>query len=112
MKRLLVISLDGELRRFVRITLERAGFAVAEASGARQALGSLEGVDLLVWDLALDEDGAGVREAVARACRLPLILLASGLPQERADGRWILHKPFDPGELVGMAEAVLHPTAA
>jgi DNA-binding response OmpR family regulator len=108
LKRLLVISLDPDVRRFVRITLERAGFAVAEARGRSEALAALAGVELLVWDLSLEEDGA----AVLAEARLPVIFLAAGLPQERASGRWILHKPFDPGELVGMAEAVLHPTAA
>jgi DNA-binding response OmpR family regulator len=107
--RLLVTSEDADLRRYVRITLERAGYAVNEARGLTDALSRLAGTDLVVWDLAHDEAAEQVSRAVAN---VPLVVLASGLPHERAAGRATLLKPFDPGELVELCRAVLHqPTA-
>ena len=109
MHRLLVKSEDADVRRYLRITLERAGFAVIEARGSHDARARLGGTDLVVWDLAHDEAAEPIRE---RLGAVPVVMLASGLPHERAAGRLTLLKPFDPGELVELCTAVLHSPAA
>jgi DNA-binding response OmpR family regulator len=116
-KRILVVEDDVAIRRGVARTLERAGFAVAEAgdgvSGERLARSGE--VDLVLLDLALPlRDGLEVLDGIRRADpTVPVIVVtARGDEAQRVDGLRrgaddYVVKPFGTRELVARVEAVL-----
>ena len=78
--RILVIEDEAPIRRFLRIALEAAGFAVEEAERGRLGieLAATRAPDLVVLDLGLpDMDGRAVIAAIRDWSTLPILVLSA-----------------------------------
>jgi two-component system cell cycle sensor histidine kinase/response regulator CckA len=109
MMNVLLVDDEAMIRKMLKLTLQRYGFQVFDASDGASAIALSEEqpIDILVSDIVMREmDGwtlaASLRE---RFPDLP-VLFMSGYPTHLEDGhrtnaRWaFLPKPFQPGELV------------
>lgn len=111
--RILVVDDELHIRRLLRATLERAGYAVAEAVSARELLSVLpiDKPDLVLLDLGLpDRDGL---ELLPLLGAVPVIVVSA---RERVDEKVAaldlgaadyVTKPFDSDELLARVRAAL-----
>jgi DNA-binding response OmpR family regulator len=113
---ILVVDDERNIIELVRLYLEQAGFAVAEARDGREALEQHARLDpdLVVLDLMLPElDGMEVTREIRRRGETPILMLtARGEDIDRIIGLELgaddyLPKPFNPRELVARAKAIL-----
>jgi CheY-like chemotaxis protein len=106
----LVVDDQEVVRAVIRLTLERAGFTVLEASSPNAALDLVRTdppIDLLVTDVVMPEmDAFELADRVA--CEVPgvRVLYTSGYTDAGAEGPFI-QKPFTPAQLVAKVESVL-----
>jgi two-component system KDP operon response regulator KdpE len=114
--KLLVIEDDPAIRRLLRVTLERAGHAVAEAGSAREALSllSIEKPQVILLDLGLpDRDGLELVQLLKRGGEATLIVVsAREATSEKVAALDLgaddyLVKPFDTEELLARIRAAL-----
>jgi two-component system KDP operon response regulator KdpE len=114
--KLLVIEDDPAIRRLLRVTLERAGYAVAEAGTAREALSLLpiEKPQVILLDLGLpDRDGLELVQLLKRGSEATLIVVsAREATSEKVAALDLgaddyLVKPFDTEELLARIRAAL-----
>jgi two-component system KDP operon response regulator KdpE len=114
--KLLVIEDDPAIRRLLRVTLERAGHAVAEAGSAREALSllSIEKPQVILLDLGLpDRDGLELVQLLKRNGEATLIVVsAREATSEKVAALDLgaddyLVKPFDTEELLARIRAAL-----
>jgi two-component system, cell cycle sensor histidine kinase and response regulator CckA len=118
----LVVDDDAGPRRYARVVLEEAGYAVVEAASAEAALALItvarQAVDLLVTDLRMGGMSGGALVAAVRALlpELP-VLCVGGYPEAaaRADGVLpssvpYLMKPYPPDALLGRVAELLGAT--
>jgi len=114
--KLLVIEDDPAIRRLLRVTLERAGHAVAEAGTAREALSLLpiEKPEVVLLDLGLpDRDGLELVQLLKRGGEATLIVVsAREATSEKVAALDLgaddyLVKPFDTEELLARIRAAL-----
>ncbi|MFQ5933615.1 MAG: response regulator transcription factor [Dehalococcoidia bacterium] len=115
----LLVEDDRSLRRVLRLTLECAGFQIAEASNGGEALQSLEerSIEAVVLNLGLpDGQGPAVLDRLRHLSQRtvhPVWVITSALDQEEATQRYgslsgvFLAKPFDPWALVRTLEGLL-----
>jgi len=114
--RIMVIEDDPAIRRLLRVTLERAGHAVAEASTAREGL-SLLGIEkphVVLLDLGLpDRDGLELVQLIKSQAQATLIVVsARESTSEKVAALDLgaddyLTKPFDTEELLARVRAGL-----
>jgi signal transduction histidine kinase/CheY-like chemotaxis protein len=111
-ERIVVLSLDDELRSTIRQTLEVLGYAVRLASGVEEMLAALRGEDAQL----LMVDGLGRADADvlirARAIRPALRIVATadaarGTERFSVAGGGTLVKPFTLADLAGVVRAAL-----
>lgn len=120
--KVLVIEDEAPIRDFVRINLERQGFAVLEAGSGEDGLALLEHdrPDVMVLDVRLPGiDGFDVcRQVRQRNLSVPILMLTArsedldkilGLELGADD---YMTKPFNPRELVARIRAILRRTGA
>src|SRR5215218_7184788 len=116
MDTILVVEDEPGIARLVHDYLERAGFAVARASTAADALAlaRAKAPALVVLDLGLpDLDGLDVTRELRRLGDTPIVMLtARGDESDRIVGLELgaddyVVKPFSPKELVARIRAVL-----
>jgi two-component system, OmpR family, KDP operon response regulator KdpE len=114
--KLLVIEDDPAIRRLLRVSLERAGHAVAEAATAREALSllSIEKPEVILLDLGLpDRDGLELVQLLKRGGEATLIVVsAREATSEKVAALDLgaddyLVKPFDTEELLARIRAAL-----
>jgi two-component system KDP operon response regulator KdpE len=114
--KILVIEDDPAIRRLLRVTLERAGHAVAEAATAREALSLLpiEKPQVVLLDLGLpDRDGLELVQLIKGQAQATLIVVSA----RESTGEKVaaldlgaddyLTKPFDTEELLARVRAGL-----
>ena len=118
MNRVLVIDDEAQIRRLLRLTLEKLGYEVHEAATGEEGLQMVLGKkpDVLLLDLGLpDRDGAEVLAGLRTWSTIPVIILSVRNAEEDivrlldsgADD--YLVKPFNTGELVArMKVAIRH----
>ena len=116
----LVVEDEEDVRRLVRVLLERAGHDVAEAANGVEALTRVQAAtpDLIVLDVTMPElDGWQTLERVRDLCEVPVLMLtarAGELDKVRglkggADD--YVTKPFGRQELLARVEALLRRTS-
>jgi DNA-binding response OmpR family regulator len=116
----LVVEDEEDVRRLVKVLLERAGHDVAEASNGLEALTRVqaETPDLVVLDVTMPElDGWQTLERLRDLCEVPVLMLtarAGELDKVRglkggADD--YVTKPFGRQELLARVEALLRRTS-
>lgn len=111
-KTILVVDDSASFRTVVKLALQKAGYAVVEASDGREALSKLEGnkVNLIVCDVNMPNmDGLTFLKQVKAGSAnkfTPVIMLTTESQEaKKAEGRaagakaWIT-KPFQPSQLV------------
>jgi len=113
----LVVDDDPSLRELIRVTLEAAGYAVAEAADATEALEAATGVEpaLVLLDVVMPGvDGWEVLQRLQeRHGAIPVIMFsgkvdATTVGEAAARGAQLfLGKPFDPLDLVERAKQLL-----
>ncbi len=124
--RVLVVEDDADLRSYLSMSLELAGYNAIETTNGLEALRVLEhdGVDLAIIDLNMPVMSgfrllrllkAGQDE---RQSRMPVIVISGDDPQEARDvvveakPDAYLKKPFDPDQLVERVDRLLEAQSA
>ena len=118
MSHLLVVDDDPDIRLLLRLALSAEGHHIVEAADGHQALQALVGVapDLVVLDLMMPVlDGWGFLDALDLATAPPVVVITAFASEgdrhvtellERG-ALDVIAKPFDPGWLAELIEAVL-----
>src|SRR5690606_37097205 len=114
--RVLVVDDERPIRRFLRVALGSAGYAVVEADSVRSALEQAAATrpDLVILDLGLpDGDGVDVIRRLREWSEIPIIVLSvRGQESDKiqaldAGADDYLTKPFGTGELLARLRAAL-----
>jgi len=114
--RILVVEDEAEIRRFVRLALQREGFDVFEADGVQRGLieAGTRHPDLVVLDLGLpDGDGVDLIRDLRLWSDVPIVVLSARTSEEDKIGALdagaddYLVKPFSAGELLARVRAHL-----
>jgi two-component system KDP operon response regulator KdpE len=114
--KVLVVDDEPQIRTLLRATLGRAGYAIAEAANAREALSakSIDKPDLILLDLGLpDRDGLELVTALRAEPRSALIVVSARDQTEQKVAALDLGaddyvtKPFDTEELLARVRASL-----
>jgi two-component system KDP operon response regulator KdpE len=114
--KILVVDDEPQIRTLLRATLGRAGYAIAEAANAREALSakSIDKPDLILLDLGLpDRDGLELITALRAEPRSALIVVSARDQTEQKVAALDLGaddyvtKPFDTEELLARVRASL-----
>ena len=114
----LVVDDEVQIRRLLRVTLEKQGYAVHEAATGEEGLQMLLGKkpDIVLLDLGLtDKDGAEVLAGLRAWSTVPVIILSVRNSEDDivrlldAGADDYLIKPFNTGELIArMKVAIRH----
>lgn len=118
MTRLLVVDDDPDIRLLLRFELAAEGHDIVEAGNGEEALAALEAgpIDLMLLDMMMPVlDGWAVLRAVDPATAPPIVVitaLASDGDRHVAEllelgAIDVIAKPFDPGWLVRLVDAVI-----
>jgi DNA-binding response OmpR family regulator len=116
----LVVEDEEDVRRLVRVLLERAGHAVIEAANGLEALHSLQHSqpDLVVLDVAMPElDGWQTLERIRDVSDVPVLMLTARAGELdkvrglRSGADDYVTKPFGRQELLARVEALLRRTS-
>ncbi len=119
-EKILVVDDEEHIVTLLKVSLERAGFAVVTAGDGLAALemARMERPDLILLDVLLPElDGFAVCEQLRKTDDIPVIMItAKGTEMEKVWGLELgaddyITKPFSPRELVARVKAVLRRTA-
>ena len=114
--RILVVDDEPQIHRFLRPTLEAAGYDVELAHGGAEALrlAATRSPDLILLDLGLpDLDGQEVLKRLRQFTKVPVVVLsARDRPAEKitaldAGADDYVEKPFDIGELFARIRVAL-----
>ncbi|MBS1868456.1 MAG: response regulator transcription factor [Actinobacteria bacterium] len=116
----LVVEDEDDVRRLVRVLLERAGHTVVEAANGLEALRRLEAgaPDLVVLDVAMPElDGWQTLERIRDLSEVPVLMLTARAGELdkvrglRSGADDYVTKPFGRQELLARVEALLRRTS-
>jgi two-component system, OmpR family, KDP operon response regulator KdpE len=114
--KVLVVEDEAEIRRFVRLSLEREGFDVYEADGVQRGLieAGTRHPDLVILDLGLpDGDGVDLIRDLRAWADVPVLVLSARTSEDDKIGALdagaddYLVKPFSAGELLARVRAHL-----
>lgn len=115
-RRVLIVDDEADMRRLVRMYLEKEDFVCVEAEDGKQALDILSSTtfDLIILDIMMPNiDGLTFCMKVRETSSIPIIFLtARGDEWDRVYGLKIgaddyVVKPFSPNELIARVDAVL-----
>jgi DNA-binding response OmpR family regulator len=116
----LVVEDEGDVRRLVRVLLERAGHTVVEATNGLEAISLLEAdaPDLVVLDVSMPElDGWQTLERIRDLSDVPVLILTARAGELdkvrglRSGADDYVTKPFGRQELLARVEALLRRTS-
>ena len=112
-KRILVVDDESDVRDFVALVLESAGYEVMRAADGSEAILAVEAapVDLMVLDLMMPiMDGYGVLEAMGKRRPPVIVVLSAAANRDKAQelgAEDILSKPFSPRGLIAAVRRLL-----
>jgi len=112
-RRILIVDDDRDTREILRFSLEEDGFEVIEAATGREGVKKAQEhlPDAITLDLIMpDGDGRWVLselQANPLTAAIPVIVVSGAGPDSSITGAPILHKPFDPTDLVSMVRDIL-----
>jgi PAS domain S-box-containing protein len=112
-RRILIVDDDRGTREILRLSLEEDGFEVIEAATGREGVKKAQEhlPDAITLDLIMpDGDGRWVLaelQANPLTAAIPVIVVSGAEPDSSITGAPILHKPFDPTDLVSMVRDLL-----
>ena len=112
-RRILIVDDDRGTREILRFSLEEEGFEVIEAATGREGVKKAQEhlPDAITLDLVMpDGDGRWVLselQANPLTAAIPVIVVSGAGPDESITSGPILHKPFDPTDLVSMVRDLL-----
>ena len=115
-RKILLVDDDPHIREVLKIALDRAGFATAQAAEGQAALrmAAQFAPDLVVLDIGLPEmDGLEVCRRLRRSSEVPVLFLSARDDElDRVLGLELgaddyVTKPFSPRELVARVKAIL-----
>ena len=118
MPSILVVDDDADIRLLLRLELSNEGYQISEAANGEEALDAIDHdrPDLVVLDMMMPVlDGWGVLDALDPATSPPIVVITAlatdgdrhvtdALERGALD---VIAKPFDPGWLVRLVNAVL-----
>ncbi len=116
MSSVLVVDDEAQIRRFLRVTLEKAGYTVHEAPSGEEGLQMVlaRKPDLLLLDLNLpDRDGAEVLASLRGWSTIPVIVVSVRNAEEEivrlldAGADDYVVKPFNTGELIARMKVAI-----
>lgn len=118
MPTLLVVDDDADIRLLLRLELAGRGHRIQEAADGRQALAAIasDPPDLVLLDMMMPVlDGWGVLDELDAATAPPVVVITALATEGNrhvveALGKGaldVIPKPFDPGWLTGLVDAVL-----
>ncbi|HEY4279576.1 MAG TPA: response regulator transcription factor [Conexibacter sp.] len=119
MAEVLVVEDEEDVRRLVRLLLERAGHSVREAATGAEALRAVQSAtpDLVVLDVTMPElDGWQTLERIRDLCEVPVLMLTARAGELdkvrglRGGADDYVTKPFGRQELLARVEALLRRT--
>jgi CheY-like chemotaxis protein len=113
MPNILVIDDEPDLRRLIEVFLQMEGYDVRTATNGREALESIRQrtPDLILCDMTMPGGVSGVD--VLRAVRSSAntrgtaFVFVSGHVLDNHEADAILHKPFDPDEMIRLVRTLL-----
>ena len=114
--KILIVDDEPSIRTLIRATLARAGYAIAEAATAREAISSaaIDKPDLVLLDLGLpDRDGLELIASLKGESGIPVIVVSAREDSEQKVAALDLGaddyvtKPFDTSELLARIRASL-----
>jgi two-component system KDP operon response regulator KdpE len=113
--KIVVVDDEPAIRRLLKSALERAGYAVVEASNAREALNALniDRPDAIMLDLGLpDRDGLELIPIIVKAGAALLVISAREATQEKISALDLgaddyVTKPFDTDEVLARLRRAL-----
>ena len=117
--RILVVDDEPSIRKLVTVNLERAGYAVRQASDGEAALDEIESEhpDLIILDVFMPgPNGFRVLEMLKgdpRTASIPVLMLTAASRDDQVRRSWVtgcdfhLPKPFNPAELLTVVERML-----
>ena len=113
----LVVDDDDQLREIIRVNLESAGYSVAEAANAENALRAIEGKvpDLVLLDVVMPGiDGWQLLQRMQeRHGSIPVIMFSGQVDEQsvaevaRRGAQDFVGKPFDPRQLIDRARQLV-----
>jgi PAS domain S-box-containing protein len=112
-RRILIVDDDRGTREILRFSLEEDGFEVIEAATGREGVKKAQEhlPDAITLDLVMpDGDGRWVLSELQvnpLTAAIPVIVVSGAGPDENITSAPILHKPFDPTDLVSMVHDLL-----
>ena len=118
MSSILIVDDDADIRLLLRVELSAEGHLISEAANGEEGLQAMEAErpDLVVLDIMMPVlDGWGVLQAIDPADAPPIVVITALASEgDRHIGELLEHgaldvisKPFDPGWLVRLVNAVL-----
>jgi CheY-like chemotaxis protein len=120
MAHVLVVDDEDQMRKLIRLVLQKEGHTVVEASNGKKAVQHIQEneIDLVISDVVMpDMDGIELIQEIRKAHPKMKILAISGAGQEgpglylniaeRLGADAILMKPFAPGQLIEKVSALI-----
>lgn len=114
--KILIVDDEADIRKIVRLLLEKKGYEVSEAANGELAVDAVAkgGIDLVIMDIMMPKmSGIEATEIIRKSSALPILFLtAKSLVRDKesaymSGGDDYIVKPFSSAELVMKVEAML-----
>lgn len=114
--KILIVDDEADIRKIVRLLLEKKGYEVSEAANGELAVDAVAqgGIDLVIMDIMMPKmSGIEATEIIRKSSTLPILFLTAKLLVRDKESAYMsggddyIVKPFSSAELVMKVEAML-----